>query len=227
MMSLLGCPRMAQKSATSKVKALIQWRKASRDEEIRAARTSAFRDMVSLLGIQYTSDFITILFVEEIDIPREWRSWLAEARKTARKQPIPSSSMSTSFTEVKGQSLKSQERLATFGRALGGTLVSILNPECSDVEIELQLPEREFTNVFTFQDKLVFIGGCGINADSKRVDLMDITTGQVSSLPDMIKTKCFPVGVGTEKEIFVFGTRMFSYSSDCFSKEVYDAALGR
>ncbi|VUZ40677.1 unnamed protein product, partial [Hymenolepis diminuta] len=65
MMSLLGCPRMAQESATSKVKALLEWRNASRDDdELRTARTTAFRDMVSLPGIQDTPDLITDLFVE-------------------------------------------------------------------------------------------------------------------------------------------------------------------
>ncbi|VUZ38804.1 unnamed protein product [Hymenolepis diminuta] len=47
MMSLLGCPRMAQESATSKVEALLTWRSASTDDEVRATRTTAFRDMVS------------------------------------------------------------------------------------------------------------------------------------------------------------------------------------
>ncbi|VUZ40681.1 unnamed protein product, partial [Hymenolepis diminuta] len=60
-MSLLGCPRMAQESATSKVKALLEWRNASRDDEVRTARTTAFRDMVSLLGIQDTPDLINDL----------------------------------------------------------------------------------------------------------------------------------------------------------------------
>ncbi|VUZ38686.1 unnamed protein product, partial [Hymenolepis diminuta] len=58
MMSLFGCPRMAQASATSKVKALLEWRKASRDDLARTARTTAFRDMVSLPGIQATPDLI-------------------------------------------------------------------------------------------------------------------------------------------------------------------------
>ncbi|VUZ44099.1 unnamed protein product, partial [Hymenolepis diminuta] len=61
MMSLLDCPRMAQESVTSKVKALLEWRNASRDDEVRTARTTAFKDMVSLLGIQNPSDLITDL----------------------------------------------------------------------------------------------------------------------------------------------------------------------
>ncbi|VUZ38826.1 unnamed protein product, partial [Hymenolepis diminuta] len=106
MMNLLGCPRMSQKSAAWKVKSLLEWRNASRDDEVRTARTTAFRDMVSLLGIQNPSDLITDLFVEGIDIPVEWRRWLAEGRKTAKKQPIASSSMPSSSTEVKGQSFE-------------------------------------------------------------------------------------------------------------------------
>ncbi|VDL57752.1 unnamed protein product [Hymenolepis diminuta] len=73
MMSLLGCPRMSQESATSKVKALVMWKNASTDDEVRTSGTIAFRDMVSLLGIQDTPDLITDLFVECIDIPVEWR----------------------------------------------------------------------------------------------------------------------------------------------------------
>ncbi|VUZ40682.1 unnamed protein product, partial [Hymenolepis diminuta] len=63
MMSLLGCLRMAQESVTSNVKALLEWRNASRDDKVRSARTTAFRDMVSLLGIQDTPDF-TDLFMK-------------------------------------------------------------------------------------------------------------------------------------------------------------------
>ncbi|VUZ44514.1 unnamed protein product [Hymenolepis diminuta] len=48
MMSLLGCPRMAQESAILKVKALLTWRSASTDDEVRTTRTTAFRGMVSL-----------------------------------------------------------------------------------------------------------------------------------------------------------------------------------
>ncbi|VUZ56224.1 unnamed protein product, partial [Hymenolepis diminuta] len=59
MLSLLGCPRMAQESATSILKALIEWRNTSRDDEVRTARTTAFRDMVLLLRIEDTPDLIT------------------------------------------------------------------------------------------------------------------------------------------------------------------------
>ncbi|VUZ38840.1 unnamed protein product [Hymenolepis diminuta] len=73
----------------------------------------------------------------------------------------------------------------------------------SEVEIELQLPERECKNIFTFQDKLVFIGAWRNenNYGSRRVDLMDISLGQVSSLSDMINVISSSVGVGTEDEI--------------------------
>ncbi|VUZ40734.1 unnamed protein product, partial [Hymenolepis diminuta] len=64
MMSLLGCPRMARESTITKLKALIEWRNASRDDEEYTARTTAFRDMVSLPGIQVTPDLIMDLFVE-------------------------------------------------------------------------------------------------------------------------------------------------------------------
>ncbi|VUZ52652.1 unnamed protein product [Hymenolepis diminuta] len=77
MISFLRCPRMA----TSKAEALLEWRNASRDEEVRATRTTAFRNMVSLLGILVTPVFIIGLFVEDIDIPK-WRGrecWLVVA----------------------------------------------------------------------------------------------------------------------------------------------------
>ncbi|VUZ38814.1 unnamed protein product, partial [Hymenolepis diminuta] len=62
MMSLLGCPRMFQKSAKLKVKALLEWRNASRDDKERTPRTTAFRDMISLPVIQDTPDLIKDLF---------------------------------------------------------------------------------------------------------------------------------------------------------------------
>ncbi|VDL63204.1 unnamed protein product [Hymenolepis diminuta] len=151
------------------------------------------------------------------DVITEGR-WLAEAWKTAKKQTIASSSMPSSSTEAKGQSTKygdfrfslfeSQERLAT----LGPKRVCILNPECTEVEIEHQLPVRGYRNVVAFQNKLVFIGGrrSENNPDSKGVDVMDISTGQVSSLPDMIKARYFSDAVATENQIFVFGTGRWS-----------------
>ncbi|VDL63437.1 unnamed protein product [Hymenolepis diminuta] len=63
---------MAQESATSKVKALLEWGNASRDDLARIARTSAFRDMISLPGIQAMPDLIADLFVEDIDITVKW-----------------------------------------------------------------------------------------------------------------------------------------------------------
>ncbi|VDL57290.1 unnamed protein product [Hymenolepis diminuta] len=72
MMCLLRCPRMAQESATSIVKALLEWRNASRDNLARTASTTAFRDMVSLPRIQATPDLIADLFVEDVDITVEW-----------------------------------------------------------------------------------------------------------------------------------------------------------
>ncbi|VDL57704.1 unnamed protein product [Hymenolepis diminuta] len=147
-----------------------------------------------------------------------WR-WLAEGQKTAKKQPIASSYIPRAFTRPKEQSSEYEN----------ATRVCILNPECSEVEIERQLPVGEYANVFAYQNKLVCIGGWENEnkPGSRRVDLMDLSTGHVSSLPDMIKARCSPVGVGTENEIFVFGTRIFSDSPDCFSNEVYEAALGR
>ncbi|VUZ56199.1 unnamed protein product [Hymenolepis diminuta] len=78
-------------------------------------------------------------------------------------------------------------------------------------------------------DKLVFIGDLQsrFKSGSRRVDLMDLSTGQVSSLPDTIKARLFPDGVATENEIFVYETDVLSKSPDRFSKEVYEAALGR
>ncbi|VUZ48111.1 unnamed protein product [Hymenolepis diminuta] len=125
---------------------------------------------------------------------------------TAKKQPIASSSMFSSSTEAKGQSTD-QERLTTFEYIENATQVHILNPDHYKLEIKLKLPEIECTNIFAFQNKLVLIGGLEIknNPFTKRVDLMDISTGQVSSLPDMINIIHSSVGVGTENEIFVFG----------------------
>ncbi|VUZ48083.1 unnamed protein product, partial [Hymenolepis diminuta] len=228
MMSLLECPWMSQESATSKMKALLLWRNASRDDEVRTARTTAFRDMVSLLRIQDTPDLVTDLFEEDINIPVKWRRWLAEGRKTAEKQPIASSSMPSSSMEVKKQSFD-QERLATFEYTENAAQVRILNPENSELEIKLQLPEIEFTNIFAFQNKLVFIGGLEIknNPFTRRVDLMDVSTGQVSPLPDMIIVIQSSVGVGTENEIFVFGKDIFLGSYQWFVNQFYNAASGR
>ncbi|VUZ38655.1 unnamed protein product, partial [Hymenolepis diminuta] len=172
-------------------------------------------------------DLITDLFVEGIDIPVEWRRWLAEARKTAKKQPIASSSMPSS-AEVEGQSFESQERLATFEYIEKVAQVRILNPENSKLEIKLQLPEIECTNVFAFQNKLVFVGGLEIKNTpfTKRVDLVDLSTGQVSSLPDMINIISSSVGVGTENEIFVFGRSVFLGSFQLFWNQLYEATLG-
>ncbi|VUZ56238.1 unnamed protein product, partial [Hymenolepis diminuta] len=154
---------------------------------------------------------------------------LAEGRKTAKKQPIASSSMPSSSTEEKGQSIESQERLATFEYIENTAQVRILNPENSKLEIKLQLPAIECANIFAFRNKLVLIGGLEIknNSFTRRVDLMDLSTGQVSSLPDMINAMCFPVGVGTENEIFVFGSELRSGSPVRFLNEIYDAASGR
>ncbi|VDL61071.1 unnamed protein product [Hymenolepis diminuta] len=110
--------------------------------------------------------------------------WLAEARKTARTQPIASSLMPPSSSEAKRQ----------FTEYAYVKRVFILNREGTEVEIEHQLPVRGWRNIVAFQDKLVFIGVVEykngpptISLGSKRVDVMDISTGQVSSLSDMIK----------------------------------------
>ncbi|VUZ38580.1 unnamed protein product, partial [Hymenolepis diminuta] len=97
---------------------------------------------------------ITHLFVEGIDIPVEWRRWLAEELKTPKEQAIASSSMQCSSTKAKGQSTD-QERLAIFGPLVNATQVCILNRECSEAEIEIKLPDRECTNVFTFQGEFL------------------------------------------------------------------------
>ncbi|VUZ43748.1 unnamed protein product, partial [Hymenolepis diminuta] len=223
MMSLLSCSRMAQESGASIVKALLDWRNASRDDEARTARTTAFRDMVSLPGIQDTSKIITDLFVKGIDIPAEWRLCLAEGRKTEKEEPIASSSMPTISTEPKGQNPESRERLAIFERRNNVTRLSIYNAECSKVETELKLPYSECTKVLAFQNKLVFIGG---NPDSKRVGMIDPSTGRVSSLPNMINARHFPACEATENEIFVFSS--FSRNSPgVYLSEVYETASGR
>ncbi|VUZ56225.1 unnamed protein product, partial [Hymenolepis diminuta] len=136
--------------------------------------------------------------------------------------------MSSSSTEVKEQSFD-QERLAIFEYIEDATQVCILNPERSKLEIKLQLPEIECTNIFAFQNKLVFVGGWEIknNPFTRRVDLMDLSTGQVSSLPDMINIIQSSVCVGTESEIFVFGTGIFLGSYQWFPNQLYEAASGR
>ncbi|VUZ57306.1 unnamed protein product, partial [Hymenolepis diminuta] len=222
MMSLLGCPRMARKSGASIVKALLEWRNASRDDKTRTARTTAFTDMVPLLGIQDTPKLITDLFVETIEIPKEWRRCLAEDRRTAKEEPIASSSMPSTSTGLKGQTV-SRKRLVTCAPLNNVTRLSIYNAECSKVETELKLPYSECTKVVAFQNKLVFIGG---NPDSQRVGIIDPSTGRVSSLPNMINARHFPACEATENEIFVFSS--FSRNSPgAFLSEVYETASGR
>ncbi|VUZ44879.1 unnamed protein product [Hymenolepis diminuta] len=204
MMSLLGCPRMARESVKSKVTALLEWRNALRDDEVRTARNIAFRDIVSLLKIQYTPDFITDLFVEGIDIPVEWSRCPAERLKPGKKQPIASSSMTSNVKFCLSLFvLRNQEILATFEYEANAKRVCILNAECTEVEIERQLALRGYTNIFTFQNKLAFIGDylSENKPGSRRVDLMDVSTGQLLSLPDMMNAICSPVCVGIKNEI--------------------------
>ncbi|VUZ48105.1 unnamed protein product, partial [Hymenolepis diminuta] len=135
--------------------------------------------------------------------------------------------MPSSSTEVKGQSFD-QERLATFEYTENAAQVRIVNPERSKEENKFQIPEIECTNIFAFQNKLVFIGSLEIknNPFTRRVDLMDLSTGQVSSLPDMINVVQSAVGVGTENEIFVFGKGIFLRSLPWFPNQLYEAASG-
>ncbi|VUZ40729.1 unnamed protein product, partial [Hymenolepis diminuta] len=116
---------------------------------------------------------------------------LAEGRKTAKELPIASSLKFSSSTEEKGQSTESQERLATFDCFGNALQVHILNPDCSEVEIRRQLLVSGDRNVIAIQNKLVFIGEWRSvnNPVSKSADVMDISTGQVSFLPDMIKAR--------------------------------------
>ncbi|VUZ48080.1 unnamed protein product [Hymenolepis diminuta] len=190
-MFLLGCPRMSQKSAKLIVKALIEWRNASRDDEVRTARTTAFRDMVSLLGIQDTPDLINDLFAEDIDIPVEWRRWLAERRKTAKRQLIASSLMPSSSTEAKDNPLSiSQEMLATFDYIENKLQIYILNPECSEVEIEHQLPIEEMRNFISYIVRQTgFHGWLDENHHHNRMDPMDPLTGRMSPLSDLINAR--------------------------------------
>ncbi|VUZ48113.1 unnamed protein product [Hymenolepis diminuta] len=139
--------------------------------------------------------------------------------------------MPSSSTKAKGQS-SVQERLVTFEYTENAAQVCILNPECSKLEIKLKLPEIECTNIFPFQNKLVFIGGLkiGDNHLTRRVDLVDLSTGQVSSLPNMTKFISSSVGVGTENEILslagenFFVSTMVSESTlrGCFRKASYN-----
>ncbi|VUZ38794.1 unnamed protein product, partial [Hymenolepis diminuta] len=56
--------------------------------------------------------------------------------------------------------------------------------------------------------------------------MMDVSTDQVSSLPDMINIIQSLFGVGTENDIFVFGIETFLHSPDRFSDEIYETASG-
>ncbi|VUZ40733.1 unnamed protein product, partial [Hymenolepis diminuta] len=96
--------------------------------------------------------------------------------------------MPPSSTEAKGESTESQERLALLRDIGDGERICILNPECTEVEIEHQWPVDGEVSVVAFQNKLVFFG-----IHSRRVDLMDLSTGQVSSLPDMKTARSLPV----------------------------------
>ncbi|VUZ41086.1 unnamed protein product, partial [Hymenolepis diminuta] len=58
----------ARRTSTSSVKALLEWRNASRDDETRTAGNISFWDMVSLTEFQATPDFIIGHFVEAIEM---------------------------------------------------------------------------------------------------------------------------------------------------------------
>ncbi|VUZ47603.1 unnamed protein product [Hymenolepis diminuta] len=123
-----------------------------------------------------------------------------------------------------------RERLATRKILFGDTVVSIFNSECSDLEIELKLPDRICWRIGSFQNKILFIGGWEEGRDnpwSSKVDLMDPSTGRVSPLPNMLNARKWPASVTTENEIFVFSDGMVLDSPGVYSSEVYEASSGR
>ncbi|VUZ38786.1 unnamed protein product, partial [Hymenolepis diminuta] len=150
------------------------------------------------------------------------RRCLARGRKTSKEEPIVSSSMPSTSTGPKRHT-SVQERLAVFGRQSNAIHVWVYNTECSKVDVKLEIPENRHTLIFAFQNKLVLIGG---DHETRSVDLFDPSTGQISSLPDMIHSRHLPACETTESEIFVFSC--FSRSSaGIFFSEVYETAFGR
>ncbi|VUZ38688.1 unnamed protein product, partial [Hymenolepis diminuta] len=96
------------------------------------------------------------------------------------------------------------ERLVTRKILFGDTVVSIFNAECSDLETELKLPDRICWRIGSFQNKILFIGGWEEGRDnpwSSRVELMDLSTGRLSPLPNMVNARKRPASVTTENEI--------------------------
>ncbi|VUZ40718.1 unnamed protein product, partial [Hymenolepis diminuta] len=154
MMSLFGCPEMAKESGVSTVMALLDWRDASRDGTTHTARTNAFTDIFPLLRIQDAPKLITDLFVLGINIPDEWRWCLAHGRKTAKGEPIVSSSMPSTSTGPEGQTSVSTERLAILARQNNALRLWVYNTECSKVDVKLKIPDKGYTKIFAFQSEL-------------------------------------------------------------------------
>ncbi|VDL62106.1 unnamed protein product [Hymenolepis diminuta] len=142
-------------------------------------------------------------------VSKKLRRWLAEGQISVGKQAIASSSIPSSSTEAKGQSTESQERLAIFGPLVNATQVCILNRECSEAEIEIKLPDRECTNVFTFQDSgVLFIGGIG--GDELPLRSTELLTRQYAEVASGGGEKCqwlpyIPFGVYFQEGVYVVG----------------------
>ncbi|VDL62508.1 unnamed protein product [Hymenolepis diminuta] len=148
---------------------------------------------------------------------------LAHGRKTAKGEPIVSSSMPSTSTGPEGQTSVSTERLAILARQNNALRLWVYNTECSKVDVKLKIPDKGYTKIFAFQNRLVLIGG---DPESRSVDLFDPSTGQISSLPDMIHSRHLPACATTESEIFVFCG--FPENSDgVHINEVFETTSGR
>ncbi|VUZ38813.1 unnamed protein product [Hymenolepis diminuta] len=107
--------------------------------------------------------------------------WLAEARKTAEKQPIASSSMPSPSTEAEGQSSENQERLAKFDYIEMALKMCILNSKCSKVYIQHRLPVEDDYIAFAFQSELLAAVGCGEKVNG--MEMLHVAAGGLMYIP--------------------------------------------
>ena len=75
---------------------------------------------------------------------------------------------------------------------------------------------------------MALVGGTGFLWNLRRVDLMDLSTGDISHLPDMIHVREKPVCVANDSQLYALSdcSEIF-YTANAYSGEVYDAALKR
>ncbi|VDL62984.1 unnamed protein product [Hymenolepis diminuta] len=95
---------------------------------------------------------------------------------------------STTTRQITDKSgLNHAERLVTRKVVSGNRVVSIFNAECSDLETELKLPEKNMLAYWFFSKQNCIHRGLGGDRDnpwSSGVDLMDPSTGRVSLSPN-------------------------------------------